>query len=198
MNEYIENEINNIKYEYDYGYNINKILDITEIIYKSNKEEKVRIFGYEFVNNNKENCKIIYNGKEFELKEYFNDIDEEYNNKNDIKIKLKGIHNVTNMSSMFSNCYKLSSLPDISNWDTKKVTNMNGMFCNCNKLISLPDISKWNTNNVTDMSNMFCNCTNLSSLPDISSWNIHNVKDMMKMFYNCNKLKNIPKFYQNN
>ena len=34
MNEYIENEISNIKEKYDYGYNINKILDITEINYK--------------------------------------------------------------------------------------------------------------------------------------------------------------------
>ena len=28
MNEYIENEINNIKNKYDYGYNINELLNI--------------------------------------------------------------------------------------------------------------------------------------------------------------------------
>ena len=38
------------------------------------------------------------------------------------------------MSSMFSNCESLSSLPDISKWDTKNVTNMSGMFYFCNKL----------------------------------------------------------------
>ena len=41
MNEYIEKEIYNIEEEYDYGYNINKMLDITEIIYKVNKEKKI-------------------------------------------------------------------------------------------------------------------------------------------------------------
>ena len=57
-----------------------------EIIYKPNKEGKVRIFGENFVNNNKDKCKIIYNNKEYELKEYFNDIDKEYNNKDDLMI----------------------------------------------------------------------------------------------------------------
>ena len=108
MNKYIENEINNIKDKYKYGYNINQLFikeeeimqdkilnmdiqnnnnnvinkDITdEIIYKSNKDGKVQIFGTYFVKNNKQNCKIIYNNKEYEIKEYINDIDNEYNNK---------------------------------------------------------------------------------------------------------------------
>ena len=114
MNKYIENEINNIKDKYKYGYNINQLLnkeeekiiqdkilnnnniinkqneDIAdEIIYKPNKDGKVQIFGEKFVQNNKQNCKIIYNNKEYELKEYINDIDKEYNNKDEIKIKLK-------------------------------------------------------------------------------------------------------------
>ena len=55
--------------------------DITdEIIQKSNKDGKVQIFGTYFVKNNKQNCKIIYNNKEYEIKEYINDIDKEYNN----------------------------------------------------------------------------------------------------------------------
>ena len=45
---------------------------------------------------------------------------------------------------------------------------MNNMFYECSSLSSLPDISKWNTNNITDMSNTFCWCKSLSSLPDIS------------------------------
>ena len=32
------------------------------------------------------------------------------------------------------------------------------MFADCNSLSSLPDISKWDTNNVTDMNNMFAGC----------------------------------------
>ena len=52
------------------------------------------------------------------------------------------------MSDMFSECSSLSSLPDISKWDTSKVINMSNIFSGCISLSSLPDISKWNTNNV--------------------------------------------------
>ena len=92
------------------------------------------------------------------------------------------------MSDMFCGCSSLSSLPDISQWNTKNVINMNSMFFNCSSLLSLPDISKWNTNNVIDMNGMFRNCKSLSSLPDISKWNTFNVIDM----HNCGSLMSLP------
>ena len=214
MNDYIEKEMNIIKDKYNYGYNINKLLNIENIkitedkipnknnqniiqtnktniinlnaindsqiiyhdinnnnnsqnnndinnienqnnnqqfqkelsnndyiIYKPNNEGNVRIFGADFVDNNKKKCKIIYKNKEFELKEYFNDINKKYNNKDEIKIKLKGINNITNMSHMFYNCETLYSLSDILKLDTSKVTSMSGMFFSCFILYSLPDIS---------------------------------------------------------
>ena len=52
------------------------------------------------------------------------------------------------MYGMFSECNSLSSLPDISTWNTSNVIHMNWMFSGCNSLSSLPDISKWNTSNV--------------------------------------------------
>ena len=144
MNEYIDKEINSIKNEYDYGNNLNKLLntEITnkneEIIYKSITDGILKIFGSTFVNNNIKKCKIVYKNKEYELKEYINDIDKKYNNKDEIKIKLKGINKVTNMSGMFDGCKTLSSLPDISKWDTSKVTNMSDMFSNCKKSLNFP------------------------------------------------------------
>ena len=42
------------------------------------------------------------------------------------------------------------------------------MFGECQSLSSLPDISNWNTNNVANISHMFSECKSLSSLPDIS------------------------------
>ena len=48
---------------------------------------------------------------------------------------------------------------------------MSSMFCICKSLTSLPDISKWNTNNVTNMSYMFNGCKSLTSLPTISKEN---------------------------
>ena len=59
------------------------------------------------------------------------------------------------------------------------------MFAGCSSLSSLPDISKWNTNNVTNMSKMFCGCSSLSSLPDISKWNINNTTNIRDMYSEC-------------
>ena len=107
---------------------------------------------------------MIIDNKEFEIKEkyYVN------NNNNKLNIILKGIDKVTNMSEMFYRCSSLSSLPDISKWNTNNVTNMSYMFKECSSLSSLPDISKWNTNNITDMSDMFSGCSSLSSVFDFS------------------------------
>ena len=107
-------------------------------------------------------------------------------------ISIWNTHHVINMSYMFENCFSLSSLPDISKWNTNNVTDMSDMFYNCESLSSLSDISKWDTNNVTDMSGMFSNCISLSSLPDISKWNTNNVTDMRRMFWNCYSLLSLP------
>ena len=43
------------------------------------------------------------------------------------------------------------------------------MFNECSKISSLPDISKWNTNKVTNMKTMFQGCSSLTQLPDIQN-----------------------------
>ena len=57
-----------------------------------NKKKGIRIFGEKFVNNNRDKCKIIYENKEYELTEYFSDIDSKHTNSDIISIKLKGIN----------------------------------------------------------------------------------------------------------
>ena len=79
--------------------------------------------------------------KEYEITEKYN---IKSNNNNILKIKLKGIDNVINMSDMFYKCSSLLSLPDISKWNTNNITNMSVMFYECSSLSCLPDISKWN------------------------------------------------------
>ena len=130
-NEYIndeikkeENEKSNIS---EYDNKLNNIIDEINIIY-NNEDDSVKIFGSEFVRNNKNICKIIYENQEYELQEYINIINNE---KENIEIKLKGINNITNMSHLFHECESLSSLPDISKWDTSNVTNMRMMFYKC-------------------------------------------------------------------
>ena len=69
------------------------------------------------------------------------------------------------------------------------------MFNGCCSLTSLPDISKWDTSKVNNMSAMFNGCSGLKSLPDINEWDISNVDKKQWMFNGCNDLliKNLNK-----
>ena len=95
---------------------------------------------------------------------------------------------VTNMSLMFYNCIKLTSL-DVSHFNTSNVTDMNQMFGNCTVLTSL-DLSHFNTSKVTDMGAIFRNCNSLTSL-DLSSFNTSQVAYMTNMFTYCSNLQTI-------
>ena len=162
------------------------------IIYNINKNnDYIRIFGEDFVKNNRNNCYLIINGKKIKLCIDLN-INEIKIENNQLKIKLIEIKHITNMSYMFWCCSSLISLQIISEWNTANVTNMRNMFAGCSSLMSLQIISKWNTANVTNMGDMFYHCSSLISLPDISKWNTANVKDMTCIFYNCSSLKSFP------
>ena len=153
------------------------------IIYKIEDKDKIKLFGENFIKNNKYNCNILIENKE---KNIIENLNVNYNEKDRIiKIKLKEIKTITNMSYMFDGCKSLTSLPDISNWNTNNVKYMSNMFYNCKSLTSLPDISNWNINNVTNMSYIFYYCKSLTSLPDISKWNTNNVTFMNEMFSSC-------------
>ena len=206
------NKINNL-YE---KMNTKDEITLKYIINKN--EEYVDIFGYKFVERNKNNCYIKYEGEKLPLCQKLK-IKDEQKDKEIIEIKLIGFNNIKNMSRMFnycnslsplsnfskcdlsnvtnisflfSNCSELKSLPDISNWKTHNIQRMHNVFEECSSLISLPDISKWDTSNVDIMSKMFYKCSSLTSLPDISLWNTSNVTDMNHMFDNCKNLTFIP------
>ena len=142
------------------------------IIYKKGKKDEIRLFGKEFVKNNKDKCKMVINNKEYNIKEFY-----KLNNK-DLKLKLIGIKDIISMKCIFSECENLYSLPDINKWDTKNITDMSFIFYKCSNLVELPDISKWDTSNVINMSAMFSGCKRLKSLPNIAKWDIGKVKYM--------------------
>ena len=128
--------------------NLNKIMDIYNkmkkkfnqmtIVYNKKNENRIQIFGSNFVFINKNNCKILYEDIEYPLGDFVDLIDI---NGETFEIKLKEIDNITDMSEMFYNCSNLSSLPNISNWNTSNVIDMRCMFYKCSSLSSLPDIS---------------------------------------------------------
>ena len=161
------------------------------IIYKEIYSEKI-IFGWYFVEKNKDICKININGKDFKLNsEYIIKYNIKLEN-NLYKIKLKGINEISDISYMFSGCSSLLYLPDIFMLNSKNITKMNYMFNGCSSILSLPDISKWNTENVVDMNSMFYGCNSLETLPDISNWKTSKVTNMSNMFNGCKSLLFLP------
>ena len=93
--------------------------------------------------------------------------------------------NVTNMSSLFYNCRKLTSL-DLSHFNTAKVTDMYKMFDSCG-LTSL-DLSSFNTAKVTGMESMFSGCSNLKTIYASGNFFTTGVTFSKDMFASCNSL----------
>ena len=135
---------------------------VFHLLISGNDFNEVQLFHSNFIERNKNKLKLIIDGKEQDLIGIYK---LSNNNKDILKVKLKGITNVTDMSWMFYGCSSLTSLPDIYKWNTTNVTDMSYMFCGCSSLTSLPDISKWNTTNVTDMSCMFDGCKSSLNIP---------------------------------
>ena len=97
------------------------------------------------------------------------------------------ISQVTDMFSMFRECYMLTSL-NLSNFVNSKVENnaMAGMFMDCIALEYL-NMSNFITSEITGFGHLFYNCSSLISL-DISKFDTSKVNWMDFMFYGCEKL----------
>ena len=162
----------------------NQMNDSITIKYEGSNEP-IRIFGENFLENNKQ-CEIIYKGKKMAIKEFILPED------NEIEIKLLGINSINNASYMFFDCSKLLGIQDAWRWNISKITDLSGMFCSCKLLKNLSDISNWNTTNVEDMSDLFHGCSDLTNIPDISKWDLSNTKNIGGMFYGCSNLTSLP------
>ena len=105
---------------------------------------------------------------------------------------IEGIENlntekVTDMSWMFFQCKKLSSI-DLSNFNTEKVTNIGFMFEGCSSLTSL-DLSNFNTEKVEDMYGMFSGSSALTTIYASDKFVTGQVTDGSEMFLGCKNLK---------
>ena len=91
--------------------------EFMNIIYKKELNNSIiKLFGENFVNNNKDKAKIIIDGIEKELITYYI-----CNNSEKIKVILKIkeiVENITDLSEMFSGCSSLSSIERISKLKT--------------------------------------------------------------------------------
>ena len=172
------------------------IKDYIKLVYKINaNEEKIKLFGDKFIEDNinlKNKLKIIYSKKEFEFQQFFDVKNICKDDKNILKIKLKGINELINISYMFDECESLLSVLYFSNWNFSKINNMKCMFNRCKNLQSLFDISNLNTSQVGNMGFLFSRCKSLISLPDLSIWDTSKVFNMSYMFYRCKSLLSLP------
>ena len=86
---------------------------------------------------------------------------------------------VTNLSSMFINCYSFNQ--SLNTWDTSNITDMSNMFSCCRKFNQ--PLEKWDTRNVVSMNGMFFKCENFNQ--SLNSWITSNVTNMRYMFAYC-------------
>ena len=177
--------------------NEEKEIGIIYIIPK--KLHDLRLFGDDFVKNNKDKCKLLFyddkRDKEIEYElcsllktDFINDITELKESQNCFRVVLKLNEDLTDLSSMFKDCINLIAFDHFfSNLKTEKVTTMSGMFEGCIFLQDFENIDQLKTSSVTDMSYMFKNCSYISDL-DLTGWDISSVKTIKGMFEGCEKL----------
>ena len=121
------------------------------------------------------------------VKVYYDDVFGNGGFLNSLDVSNLDTSQVTNMNSMFRDCWSLTSL-DVSHFNTSQVTDMSQMFSDCEKLTSL-DLTNFNTSQVTDMHGMFFNCSRLTSL-DLSNW-VKRGSGGLRMFEECTSLRTI-------
>ena len=182
----VDNDDNNEEFKFfSNPSNRNKIT----VLYKISKpNENIRLFGEKFIENNKNNCKMVIDLVLMDIQEFIKPKTKD----NVMKVNLELKRNISDLSYMFCGCSTLISIPDIFNININDVTNISHMFSECTSLQVLPDLSNWKINNITDMSYLFSDCSNLRTIPDISNLKTNKVINMSHIFQNCSSLKILP------
>ena len=176
---------------------------------KEYNPDAFRILGRKYIKKNKNKCRIIYQNKKYKLRDYFEELEKNYNPEiNDIiKLKIILYTDTLDMSQMFYGCYHLTSISEchIDNSDlfllkeTKVKDLINSYNINDNDK-NIDTNQKWNNFSFyrkpiikpCNMPYMFAGCISLISMPDISKWDTSNVSDMLALFFSCSSLKSLP------
>ena len=86
------------------------------------------------------------------------------------------LYKPTTTKGMFKDLKNMLVIKDMENLNTEDVTDMSEMFFNCEKLTSI-DLGKINTSKVTNMSNLFSGCLSMTSV-DVTGFDTKNVTNM--------------------
>ena len=123
---------------------------INLIYNKKNEYENCnRIFGSDFVKNNRDNITLIINGEKSELVEEY----ELKNGRNNIQIIIN--NQLTNLKDMFRNVISLENIEELKYLNTEKVNNFSYMFYGCESLSDIKPLQNWNVSNGNNFSDMF-------------------------------------------
>ena len=162
----------------------NKIILIYEKKFDLLKREN-NIFGFQFVNNNKDRIELIINGEKNELTSKYEL--KEGENKIEIIIKNK----ITNLEYMFYNCISLKNIEELKYLDTREINNFSYIFEYCESLSDIKGLENWNVSNGNDFSDMFYGCESLTDIKGLENWNVSNGNNFSCMFYGCKSLTHI-------
>ena len=170
------------------------------MVYKiKQKEDKIRIFGEEFVELNEEKCNIIYRNKIFPLQEYFliEDIDEQDKKEHKFELYLNELEDIKDRSYMFCECDSLIEFSlfnynqkesssndrnDFSNEDSKR---LEGFYSNCSEKKLNVINSSLTIERLYELSSIFVKEKKPKKNTPI-------FKYMSFMFYGCSSLKSLP------
>ena len=190
---------------YNHSYNIENIKRFfkneknveAKIKYINNQNKETKLFGREFVKNNKDKLSIIIDDSIENIKES-HQFDQ---SKKVVEIILtdknpysySNYNNYFNMTYMFQKC---DSLYEIEFFNIQGYK-LNGDFCysfdGCTLLQEIPDcVSKWINGSCCDISYMFRDCSSLTKMPDISEWYTFYVSNMEGLFEDCKSLISLP------
>ena len=194
-----------------------------KIIYRTKYsfEDETKIFDNSFIKRNKDKCKIIYKNKEYELKEYFENIDNNYKNKKYFSFILKINKNINNLSNMFYECHSLFSIRDMSlinNFNNNNISIINDMEdeinlsnennqsneifnlnenCDLYKGLENDQISSSistiiNNNTNNNFLTNHINSEDNNLLSSLKNYNFDNISNLSCMFYGCSSLISLP------
>ena len=164
----------------------------------------IKLFGNEFILNNKDNFILYINDKEIDVNNINISLKIDYF---DVIFIIKEGKKITDFSYMFNGISSLLYIHDLGYLDVSNAINLNNMFNECCSLVFLSGMSKWNISNVINMSKMFYRCNSLYYLEDFSAssnnnsisisvsylkWDTSKVSDMSYLFYGCSSLKELP------
>ena len=101
------------------------------------------------------------------------------------------LSNLESLNSTFSSCRGLTSLEDIADWDVSHANALNSTFSSCIGLTSLAGIANWDVSNVNSLNTTFGGCGGLTSLAGIANWDVSNANSLNNTFSSCAGLTNL-------